>query len=238
MGCATSSPPFLTAQDAVSPRGPWSEVPSFEMPSGDTSIPIALLRDVADGLLRLPGAKVCDPASKKPIIGLSMEYCSTIYVAGTQDSLSWRVSEPVAGNHDSCRPFFAVTDADYPLSQLWVVGYVHNHPCGATLSSKDLSAWPTDVFQPFVAMAEVRLVAANPAPALYKNTAIQMASAVVAERQDGTRVMLRYFPTGEVQQWSNFKARWVTLGICAPSASPFGKGTPQCREGSLQVLRE
>jgi hypothetical protein len=238
MGCTASSLPTLTAQDAVSSSGPWSQVPALEMPTGDTSIPFALLQDVADALLRLPGAKVCDPVSKKPIVGLSVEYCSTVYVAGTQDFLSWRVSEPVAGNHGSCRPFFAVTDADYPLSQVWVVGYVHNHPCGATLSSKDLSAWPTDAFQPFVAMAEVRLIPANPAPALYKKMAIEMASAVVAERQDGTRVFLRYFPTGEVQQWSNSKARWVTLGICAPGASGFGKDIPRCREGSLQLLRE
>jgi len=49
---------------------------------------------------------------------------------------------------------------------------------------------------------QVRLVPGNPAPALFKNLAIEMASALVAERQDGTRVIPRYFPTGEVQQWS------------------------------------
>lgn len=97
MACATSPTPSLTAQDAASPRGPWAEVPALEMPTGDASIPIDVLRDVADALLKLPGAKVCDPVSKKPIVGLSTEYCSTVYVAGTQDALSWRVSEPVAG---------------------------------------------------------------------------------------------------------------------------------------------
>jgi hypothetical protein len=175
----------------------------------------------------------------KPIVGLSMEYCSTVYVAGTQDALSWRVSEPVAGNHWSCTPFFAVDDADYPPSQTWIVGYVHNHPCASALSSSDLAAWPTDSLQPFAAMAELRLVPANPVPAVYKSTAIEMASAMVAERLDGTRIFLRYFPTGEIQQWSKARERWVTLGICAPVASGLlQKSGPQCREGSLQLLRE
>jgi hypothetical protein len=84
------------------------------MPTGDTSIPSSLLRDVADALLKLPGAKVCDWATQRPIVGMSTEYCSTVYGAGDSDSLSWRVSEPVAGNHNKCRPFFAVKDEDYP----------------------------------------------------------------------------------------------------------------------------
>lgn len=209
------------------------------MPTGDTSIPISLLRDVADALLKLPGAKVCDWAAQRPIAGLSSEYCSTVYVAGDGDSLSWRVSEPVAGNHERCTPFFAVKDDDYPPSQVWIVGYVHNHLCAAPPSSRDLKAWPTDRFDPFVAMAEVRLWPGNPVPARYKNTAIEMASALVAERQDGTRVFLRYFPTGEVQQWSNAKARWVTLGLCTPSRTDPRRNTaPQCRGDSLQLLRD
>jgi hypothetical protein len=128
-GCATL-PPNTTAQDASFARGPWSEVPAIEMPTGDTSIPIALLRDVADALLKRPGAKVCDRVTERPIVGLSTEYCSTVYVAGDRDSLSWRVSEPVSGDHTSCTPFDAVKDEDHPSSQVWVVGYVHNHPCG------------------------------------------------------------------------------------------------------------
>jgi hypothetical protein len=214
-------------------------VPAIEMPTGDTSIPIALLRDVSDALLKRPGAKVCDPVTQQPIPGLSMEYCATIYVAGDRDSLSWRVSEPVEGNHKSCTPFFAVKDDDYPSSQVWVVGYVHNHPCAASLSSDDLSAWPTDAFKPYVAMAEVRLIPGNPAPAVHKDTAIEMASALVAERQDGTRVFLRYFPTGEIQQWSDARTRWVTLGTCAPRGpNPLQRNVPLCRDGSLQLLRE
>lgn len=237
--CATPTPANITAQDAPVPRGPWSEVPSVEMPTGDTSIPISLLRDVADALLKLPGAKVCDWATQRPIVGLSTEYCSTVYVAGDRDSLSWRVSEPVAGNHERCRPFFAVKDADYSPSQIWIVGYVHNHLCAAPPSSDDLGAWPTDAFNPLVAMAEVRLWPGNPAPAVYKDTAIELASALVAERQDGTRVFLRWFPTGEVQQWSNARTRWITLGTCAPSSPTLvGRAMPRCRDGSLQLLRE
>jgi hypothetical protein len=172
-------------------------------------------------------------------VGLSTEYCSTVYVAGDGDSLSWRVSEPVAGNHKACKPFFAVKDDDHPPSQVWIVGYVHNHLCAALPSSRDLSAWPTDAFDPFVAMAEVRLWPGNPAPARHKNTTIEMASALVAERQDGTRIFLRYFPTGEIQQWSVAKARWVTLGKCAPRGStPYSETLPQCRDGALQPLRE
>lgn len=239
VGCATSLPTNVTAQDAAVPRGPWSEVPTVEMPTGDTSIPIALLRDAADALLKRPGAKVCDPLTQRPIVGLSTEYCSTVYVAGDRDSLSWRVSEPTGGNHKSCNPFFAVKDDDYPSSQVWTIGYVHNHPCAATLSSDDLSAWPTDAFKPFVAMAEVRLIPGNPDPPFYKNMTVEMSSAVVAERQDGTRVFLRYFPTGEVQQWSASKNLWVTLGICAPGGANLLHSTvPQCSEGSLQLLRE
>jgi hypothetical protein len=68
-------------------------------------------------------------------------------------------------------------------------------------------------------MVEVRLIPGNPAPAVYKSIGIEMASAVVAERQDGTRIYLRYFPTGEIQQWSDARAGWATLGFCAPRAS-------------------
>jgi hypothetical protein len=140
------------------------------------------------------------------------------------------VTEPIKGNHEACNPFFVVRDADYPAAQVWVVGYVHNHPCGTTPSSDDLGTWPTDAFDPYVAMAEVRPVPGNPAPAFYKSTPIEMASALVAERQDGTRIILRYFPTGEIQQWSDAKAGWVTLGICAPSATTSRGRTPRCNE--------
>jgi hypothetical protein len=237
VGCTTSLPLSTAAPGADVAKGPWSEVPAVEMPTGDTSIPISLLRDVADALLKRPGAKVCDPVSKRPIVGLSTEYCSTVYVAGDRTSLSWRVTEPVTGNHESCNPFFAVKDEDYPASQVWVVGYIHNHPCGAIPSSRDLSAWPTDSFSPYVAMAEMRLVPGNPAPAAYNDTHIEMASALVAERQDGTRIFLRYFPTGEVQQWSNAQTLWVTLGRCAPRGETTFSGAPQC-DRPLRFLRE
>lgn len=236
VGCATVTP-NTTAQDASFSRGPWSEVPAVEMPTGDTSIPIALLRDVADALLKRPGAKVCDPVTQRPIRGLSTEYCSTVYVAGEHNSMSWRVSEPVRGEHGACRPFFVVKDEDHPPTQVWVVGYVHNHPCGTAPSSDDLRAWPTDAFQPYVAMAAVRLIPGNPAPAIHGKTAIEMASALVAERQDGTRVFLRYFPTGEVQQWSNARAGWVTLGTCAPRSNSR-ISAPRCNDEPLQLLRE
>jgi hypothetical protein len=240
VGCATLPPLDITAQGAAIAKGPWSEVPAVEMPSGDTSIPIALLRDVADALLKRPGAKVCDPVTKRPVAGLSMEYCSTVYVAGDRESLSWRVTEPSQGNHNSCKPFFVVKDDDYPASQVWVVGYIHNHPCSAPPSSLDLGAWPTDSFDPYVAMAEVRLIPGNPIPAVHKNTSIEMASALVAERQDGTRIFLRYFPTGEIQQWSDARAGWATLGTCVPrEPDSRSRGRrPQCSHEPLQLLRE
>lgn len=237
VGCAMRPAVSTTAQGGVVTKGPWSEVPAVEMPTEDASIPIGLLRDVADALLKRPGARSCDPVTQRPIAGLSTEYCSTIYVAGTRDSLSWRVTEPVAGDHRSCTPFSVVTDDDYPATQVWVIGYVHNHPCGSPPSSKDLRAWPTDTFDPYVAMAEIRLIPGNPTPAFYKNMALEMASALVAERQDGTRVFLRYFPTGEIQQWSQARTEWVTLGRCVPRGdSPFTTA-PQCGE-PLRLLRE
>ena len=180
---------------------------------------------------------MCDPMTQRPIVGISTEYCSTVYVAGDRASLSWRVSEPVSGDHGSCTPFFSVQDEDHPSSQVWVVGYVHNHPCGTPPSSDDLRAWPTDAFEPYVAMAAVRLIPGNPAPALHGNTALEMASALVAERRDGTRVFLRYFSTGEVQQWSHARGAWVTLGACAPRSSSRSR-TPRCTTEPLQLLRE
>ena len=238
LGCATSPPLGAPPAAAAIARGPWSEVPTIEMPTGDTSIPIGLLQDVAEALLKRPGATVCDQATQRPVPGLSTEYCSTLYVAGDSTALSWRVSEPIQGNHKTCRPFFKVKDDDYPASQVWIVGYVHNHVCAAAPSSLDLGSWPTDAFDPYVTMTAFRLIPGNPAPAIYKSVAVEMASAVVAERQDGTRIFLRYFTTGEVQQWSKAQARWVTLGICAPSALNPDHTMPQCREGSLQLLRE
>ena len=89
-------------------------------------------------------------------------------------------------------------------------------------------------FDPYVAMAEVRLIPGNPAPGVYKDIGIEMASALVAERQDGTRIFMRYFPTGEIQQWSVARFGWVTLGRCAPRRNDRA---PQCDE-PLQLLRE
>jgi hypothetical protein len=117
-------------------------------------------------------------------VGLSTEYCSTVYVAGDRDSLSWWVTEPIQGSHNSCRPRFAVPG--------------------------------------------------NPAPALYKDTGIEMASALVAERQDGTRIFLRYFPTGEIQQWSATKSGWDSLARCTPGQE--GR-PPQC-DKPLRLLGE
>lgn len=233
-GCVTAPTPNTTALGAKIARGPWSEVPVFPMPTGDSSLPIDLLRDVADALLKRPGATTCDPVTKRPIAGLSTEYCSTVYVAGDRDSLSWRVTEPTPGTHESCRPYFAVEDADHPISQVWVVGYIHNHPCGAFPSSLDLRAWPTDAFEPHVAMAQIRLVPGNPAPAFYKDTAIEMASALVARLHDGTNIFLRYFPTGEIQQWSAAQNRWLTLGLCTPRRD---SRAPDC-DVPLRLLRE
>jgi len=227
----------MSASGEAMARGPWKQVPATEVSTGEGSLPIGLLRDVAEALLTLPGAKMCDPATQRPIVGLSTEYCSAVYVAGDRDSLSWRVTEPARGSHNRCRLSSSVKDDDYPSAQVWVVGYIHNHPCAAPPSSLDLSAWPTDAVDPFVAMAEVRLVPGNPAPAVFKSTAIEMASALVAERQDGTRVFLRYFPTGEVQQWSDAKSRWMPLGRCAPELTRF-TSMPRCNNGPLRLLRE
>lgn len=109
-----------------------------------------------------------------------------------------------------------------------------------TPSSQDLSVWLTDAIKPLKAMAQVRLIPGNPAPAVFKDSAIEMASALIAERQDGTRIFLRYFPTGEVQQWSEARTRWVTLGTCTPRRPrpPFRNAAPQCSAGSLQLLRD
>jgi len=46
--------PYTTARRFA--KGPWPEVPAVEMPTGDTSIPISFLRDIADALLKRPGA--------------------------------------------------------------------------------------------------------------------------------------------------------------------------------------
>src|SRR6218665_4449 len=235
-GCARIAHPI--AQTANEAKGPWPEVPIVGMPTGDTSIPIELLHDAADALLQRPGAKVCEASTRRPIVGLSTEYCSTVYVAGEPSSMSWRVTEPFAGDHRSCTPRYSVRDADHPPSQVWVVGYVHSHPCAGAPSSDDLSGWPTDAFRPYVAMAEVRLIPGNPAPALYKDTAIEMASALVGERQDGSRVILRYYPTGEVQQWSTAKHEWVRLGRCPPTPGNDHPHPPQCQPASLRLLRE
>ncbi|WP_244222251.1 hypothetical protein [Corallococcus exercitus] len=237
VGCSASMPVPTSVAAARTVRGPWAEVPAVEMPAGDNSIPIDLMRDVADALLKRPGARTCDPATLRPIQGLSTEYCATVYVTGGRNALSWRVSEPVRGSQDRCSAPLHVLDDDYPASQVWVVGFIHNHPCGSPPSSVDLMAWPTDAFDPLTAMAVVRLVPGNPAPALFKDLAIEMASALVAERMDGSRVYLRYFPTGEVEQWSERRRRWILLGTCAPTQSHLGSA-PQCTNGPLRLLRE
>jgi hypothetical protein len=239
LGCTHTFLSATASHSADAARGPWSEVPAFAMPTGDTSIPIELLRDVGDALLKRGGAKVCDPSGQRPIVGMSTEYCLTVYVAGDRNNLSWRVTEPIEGDHGTCSSFWVVKDEDYASSQVWVVGYIHNHPCAAGPSSKDMGAWPTDRFDPYVAMAEVRLIPGNPAPAFYKDTAVEMASALVAERQDGTRVFLRYFPTGEVQQWSRANEAWVTLGFCSPRGNDLRRNPPpRCNEEPLKLLHE
>ncbi|WP_434391600.1 hypothetical protein [Melittangium boletus] len=207
------------------------------MPTGESSIPISLIRDAAEALLKRPGARICPEGNQRPIEGLSTEYCATVYVAGTREALSWRVTQPVKGSHDSCSPLLDVEDDDYPSSHVWVVGYLHNHPCATAPSSRDLAAWPTDSFNPYVAMAEVRLIPGNPAPAFHGHTSIEMASVVVAERQDGARIYLRYFPTGEIQQWSESRATWIRVGRCSPRDRSRLGNKPVCDE-PLRVFAE
>jgi hypothetical protein len=209
----------------------------FEMPTGDVTIPIDLIKDVADALLRLPGAKACDPVSQRPIVGLSMEYCSTVYVAGTEDALSWRVTKPLRGSASGCQPSSDVTDSDHPAERIWIVGYVHNHPCGTPPSTLDLTLWPSDAVTSQTAMAEFRMIPGNPAPAMFKGEAVLMASALVTERKDGSRVFLRYFPTGEIEQWSQQERRWRLLGTCIPTRSHYSS-VPLCRDGAIQLLAE
>ena len=237
--CASPAPANMTAQDAPVPRGPWSEVPAVEMPTGDTSIPISLLRDVADALLKLPGAKVCDWADATAHRGHVHGVLLDGLCGGDGDSLSWRVPSPSRETTRHVTPFFAVKDDDYPPSQVWVVGYVHNHLCAAPPSSRDLGHGLRTV-QPLVAMAEVRLWPGNPAPARYKNTAIEMASALVAERQDGTRSLPALVshgrgPTVEQCQGPLGHSRYYVLPAVPTLA---GMTAPQCRDDSLQLLRE
>lgn len=71
---------------------------------GDTSIPISLLRDVADALLERPGAKVCDPVTQRPIVGLSTEYCSTVYVASHRRGSTVEPCESRLVTLGSCAP--------------------------------------------------------------------------------------------------------------------------------------
>jgi len=86
-------------------------------------------------------------------------------------------------------------------------------------------------------MVQVRLIPGNPAPALFKNMPIEMASALVAERADGRRLFVRYFPTGEIQQWSETRSRWVTLGTCAPANNRRSR-TLRCDNEPLELLDE
>ncbi|MCP3145019.1 hypothetical protein [Pyxidicoccus xibeiensis] len=217
-------------------RGPWPKVSAVEAPTGDMSIPADLILDVAKALLELPGARACHPETKAPIPGVAKRYYATVYLAGEGDDLSWRVSRPVRGDHAMCTPSYQVQDADYPgSSQVWVAAHVHTHPCGLGPRWAPNTLWLLGAAAPFKrGMAEVTLVRATlPDP----HAEVHLASGMVVEREDRTRVMLRFFDRGgELQQWSRVENRWVTLGTCPSSPDPLFMAVPQC--SPLALLRE
>ncbi|MFP2924430.1 hypothetical protein ACLESO_04280 [Pyxidicoccus sp. 3LG] len=226
----------IHGSSALLTRGPWPKVSAVEVPTGDMSIPADLIRDVAKALLELPGARACHPETKAPIPGVAKRYYATVYLAGEGDDLSWRVSRPVRGDHTVCTPGYQVQDDDYPgSSQVWVAAHVHTHPCGLGPRWVPNTAWLLGAAAPFKrGMVEVTLVMAAPP---YPHAEVHLASGMVVERENGTRVMLRYFAMGgELQQWSRFENRWVTLGTCFPSPDPFLMTVPHCNP--LALLRE
>lgn len=70
-----------------------------------------------------------------------------------------------------------------------------------------------------------------------RGQALLMASALVAVQKDGSRVFLRYFPTGEIEQWSQRERRWRLLGTCVPTRTRYSSA-PLCRDGAIQLLAE
>ncbi|MFL5348535.1 MAG: hypothetical protein ACJ8AT_27380 [Hyalangium sp.] len=217
---------------AIAP-GPWEnkDVPVVlsDLPSVPDDLVLSLLR----ALMTLPGAAdACDPNTGHPRADAA-EYCVVVY----RTPEDWRVSWPVrsfAGERGLCDPpYGGVDDADFGR-EVFIFGFAHNHPCGTSPSSQDLTVFPAmkerDGSWTMVGYAvtpagkPARDAQGQPIPAW----------AWLTTGNSEEPVFYKWNIKGSVFTWREHAKHWEFLATCEPQepgAISTGIPPPKCSPG-------
>ena len=203
--------------DAAS--GPWSRVRGISLTREDVAkqqptglLRFELLEAISTAFLQLEGSTSCDTteaANRKPIRGMSAEYCSALYVVdtapeGKPSTYELRLTTPrrnALHPERGCIPPLSVNDADHSARRLTVIGLIHNHPCWRGPSTPDMGLWPLD-FDTAQGMARLDLYPGNAdtgQPPLLGETPLVAQSYIFARKgQQPIYLLLR--STGDVHE--------------------------------------
>ncbi len=206
-----------TPELAVAP-GPWRHEGVPVVIADTDSVPDDLVLPVLKALMALPGAAdACDPSTGRARPDAS-EYCVALY-RSPQD---WRVSWPIRNltkERDSCTPPFGGVDDEDFGRDLPILGFAHNHPCGALMSSPDLVTFPA--LKTHEGVWTMVSYATSPGGTLVRDSQGQPvpASAWLATGHLDSPRFYKWNPAGQVFRWSEVKQQWEFRATCQPQDS-------------------
>jgi hypothetical protein len=195
--------------------GPWENKKVPVVYSATTSVPDDLVLPALKALMDLPGAtEACDPNTRRPRPDAT-EYCVAFY----RTPEDWRVSWPIRnmrGELNSCNPpFGGVQDRDFGTS-LPVFGFAHNHPCGTSMSSSDLTVFPAMKAEGRNWMVVEYAVAPDGKPALDSRGHLIPAWGWLATGRATEPRFYRWNSEGAVFKWNDAKEHWEFQATCEP----------------------
>ena len=217
------------AELAVVP-GPWKRNDVPVVISDAVSPPDDLVLSTLRALMSLPGAvEACDPNSGTPRTDAS-EYCVAIYKTPQDWRVSWPIRE-LTGESSSCQPPFGGVDDEDFGRDLPIFGFAHNHPCGANMSSPDLSIFPA--LKTGEGLWTMVSYATTPSGRLARDSSGSLIPAWhwLATGRVGAPRFLKWNPAGEVFLWMEGKRTWEFQATCRPqTSSMIGRKIlpPQC----------
>lgn len=244
---ACASPPkdyiLYSGSGSDEASGPWSRFPGVVLSREELTqhavpglLRIEVLKVIADEILRLQGATSCDatePVNRKPILNLSAEYCSALYVVNKSESeqtpiYELRLTIPrrnLVNPERGCFPPQSIKDADFPARRTTMLGFLHNHPCWRGPSTPDMGTWPLD-FDFTKGMARLDLYPGNVItgePPVVDGTPVVVQSFIFAQKGNQP-IYLLLRSTGDVHEWNGREWQWRAR--CEPD--PSGGGPAKC----------
>lgn len=223
LACASSRLYFLDSElprlegesSLVVAPGPWEHRDVPVVYSDAPHVPDDLVLPTLKALMALPGAAdACDPNTGRPRRDAA-EYCVALY----RTPQDWRVSWPIrnmTSELGSCNPpLEGVEDKDFG-SDLPVVGFAHNHPCGTRVSSADLKVFPAMKSGEGQWMMVEFAVSPSGKPARDAQGRLIPAWGWLATGRLDEPLFYKWNLTGKVFRWSEGKGGWEFQATCTP----------------------